>query len=357
MLTVIPTIDVEAVHGKRPFEQLVLGDFGGDKSWGVFRQAEIFSKFGIAATFFVDVYEYTMWGEKPLRDVCRRLIDLGQDVQLHTHPGWRIDDQDSHWLQEHRRDNSYLGPEFDFMAKLSFEQQKQVLEHGIELLEKWTGHRPIAHRSGGYSINQDTIAALSMVGIPVDSSMNCSHSNSTLTWSQNAIIEREGLVELPVTVGEYVANAGVGSVKYPFYRRLMKTDLDIFDTEEFVCYARQALDQDLRLMNLFMHSYSLVDLTKGWSRLNPDPEDAVKLETTIEHLAEMDNIQFMSCKSFYEAYKSQPEIFQGSDSVPEIPLKLPKMIRYGGRRLSRYKKKMSTLIEKRLTGNTGNAIV
>jgi hypothetical protein len=276
---------------------------------------------------------------------------MGQDVQLHTHPGWRVDDQDSHWLQEHRKANSYLGPELDFMAKLSFEQQKQVLEHGIELLKKWTGQRPVAHRSGGYSINQDTISALLAVGIPVDSSMNCSHPNSVVTWAQNAIIEKDGLVELPVTVGEYVACAGVGSVRFPFYRRLMKTDLDIFSSEEFICFARQALDQDVRLMNLFMHSYSLIDLTKGWPRLKPDPEDAAKLETTIKDLTEMDGIQFMTCKSFHEAYKRRPEMFKGPDSVPEIPLKLPKMIRYGGRRLTRYKKRVSALIEKRLTGN------
>jgi hypothetical protein len=234
------------------------------------------------------------------------------------------------------------------MAKLSFEQQKQVLEHGIDLLEKWTGQRPIAHRSGGYSINQNTISALSAVGIPVDSSMNCSHPNSVVTWSKNAIIEKDGLVELPVTVGEYVAYAGVGSVKFPFYRRLMKTDLDIFSSEEFICYARQAFDQDLRLMNLFMHSYSLIDLTKGWSRLQPDPYDKAKLEATIEHLAKMGNVQFMNCRAFYEAYNTSPEMFQGSDLVPKIPLKISKMIKYGGRRLIRNKRNISLLIKKRL---------
>jgi len=227
------------------------------------------------------------------------------------------------------------------MAKLSFEQQKEVLEHGIELLEKWTGKRPVAHRSGGYSINQDTIAALAAVGIPIDSSMNCSHSNSIVTWSCNAIVEKDGIVELPVTVGEYVASARLGAIKLPFYRRLMKTDLDIFSCEEFLCYIRGALRHDVRLMNLFMHSYSLIDLTRGWTRLKPDPHDACKLEKILELLSERNDVKFMSCASFYKQYLKDPDVFQGTDLVPAIPLEWKKMLKYGARRLKRYVKSLA----------------
>ncbi len=338
MLIVLPTIDVEGVHGDKPFEQMVIGDLNDAQNWGVFRQAEIFNRFGISATFFVDVYEYTMWGEKPWREVCQQLVDRGQDVQLHSHPGWRIDPRDAPWLQRHRHRYSYLGSEFDFMAKLPFEQQKKVLEHGVELLEKWIGKRPIAHRSGGYSINQDTIAALAAVGIPIDSSMNCSHPNSILTWSKNAIIKRSGIVELPVTVGEYVASAGFGTIKFPFYRRLMKTGLDIFSCDEFLFYCQEALNHGVKLLNLFMHSYSLIDLTRGWGRLKPDTHDAYKLEKILELLSKRQDVQFMSCTSFYKEYQKDPSIFQGSDLVPEIPLKWKKMLKYGTRRLKRYVK-------------------
>ena len=346
MLTVIPTIDVEAVHGKEPFKQMIIGDFGGGGTWGVYRQAEIFTKYGISATFFVDVYEYTMWGEDALREVCCRLLDMGQDVQLHTHPGWRKDPEDPAWLQKYRHEASYLGSDLDFMTKLSFEQQKNVLEHGMELLHKWTGKVPIAHRSGGYSINQDTLSALSAVGIPVDSSMNCSHPNSVVTWSKNAIVEKSGIIELPVTVGEYVASLGLGSVRLPVYRRLMKTDLDIFSTEEFLIYSSKALVQGIRLMNIFMHSHSLIDLTKGWAHLQPDPRDTHKFEETLDRLSSLSEVQFLNCSSFYESYQASPKSYLGSDNIPEIPLKWSKALKYGLRKI----KNLSKIPLKKLQG-------
>ncbi len=59
-MIIIPTIDVEGVHGLRPLQQLILGEVGEQETWGPFRQAQIFQRFGIRATFFVDVYEHTL---------------------------------------------------------------------------------------------------------------------------------------------------------------------------------------------------------------------------------------------------------------------------------------------------------
>ena len=42
MLTVIPTIDVEGVHGSDPFNQMIIGNIGDKESWGIYRQAKIF---------------------------------------------------------------------------------------------------------------------------------------------------------------------------------------------------------------------------------------------------------------------------------------------------------------------------
>ena len=339
-MIVIPTIDVEATHGSNPFKQLAIGDFGGNQTWGVYRQAEIFNKYKISATFFIDVYEYTMWGEECWREMCRRLIDMGQDVQLHTHPGWRIDPLDFNWLQKIRHEKSYLGSELDLMAKLSFDQQKQVLSHGVELLERWIGQKPIAHRSGGYSIDQNTIKALKDVGIPIDSSMNVSHPNSIVTWSNNAIVENDGVIELPITIGQYVTSIGINPLKFPFYKRLMKTGLDIFSVSEFCEYAIKNSSFKNSFMNLFMHSYSFVNIDKGYDKLKPEPNKVKRLEKTLRLLSEMPNVQFMSCRSFYEEYKKNPHAFHGEDIVPEIQLHYQKMLRYGIKRVSRVTKQL-----------------
>ena len=84
----------------------------------------------------------------------------------------------------------HYGADKDLMTKLSLDEQTNVLEHGMEMLYKWTGVYPIAHRSGGYSVNKDTLRALKSVGIPIDSSMYYGHPNSHETWSRNAIIKR-----------------------------------------------------------------------------------------------------------------------------------------------------------------------
>ena len=62
MFYIIPTIDVEGVHGQTPFEQMILGRVS-DKEWGIKLLAEIFNKYDVQATFFVDVFEYTLWGK------------------------------------------------------------------------------------------------------------------------------------------------------------------------------------------------------------------------------------------------------------------------------------------------------
>jgi len=61
---VIPTVDVEAAHGSDPFNQMILGTCLDGSKWGVFKIAEAFYTRGISGTFFVDVYEDVLWGEK-----------------------------------------------------------------------------------------------------------------------------------------------------------------------------------------------------------------------------------------------------------------------------------------------------
>src|SRR5690606_21478676 len=132
----------------------------------------------------------------------------------------------------------FLGPSKDLMGKLSYEEQLSVLLHGSDLLEAWTGRRPVAHRSGGYSIDQNTVRALVSAGIPLDSSMNCEHSNSKLVWARNRIVEADGIVELPVTVADFVIDVRLGGYSSRVRSRRVKTDLNAFMLEDFHAYIR-----------------------------------------------------------------------------------------------------------------------
>lgn len=316
MLTIIPTIDTEGVHGQRPFHQMVLGEVeGADEGWGVYRLADIFARHQVPATFFVDVYELSLWGEAPLRDVCVRLGQRGFDVQLHTHPGWRDDPHDFDWLRAHKREQSFLSQDKDFMVKLSMAEQADLLGRGMDLIESWTGKRPVAHRSGGYSINEDTLTALRQVGLPLDSSMHWRHPHSAVTWSRNAVVERDGLIEIPVTLIDYVFSLpGAGTL----YRKSMKTDVDTCSLNELLAYVDQARRSGIKVMNLFMHSYSLLEFDADYRSFRPQPGDEAKLDAFFAAVADMDDVRVMDCAGVLECYRIAPEEFHGPDVVPEI---------------------------------------
>jgi peptidoglycan/xylan/chitin deacetylase (PgdA/CDA1 family) len=316
MLTIVPTIDTEGVHGQRPFRQMVLGEIeGSSEDWGVYRLADVFARHGAPATFFVDVYELSLWGEDVLRDVCVRLNDRGFDVQLHTHPAWRDDPHDFDWLRQLKQQKSYLAQEKDFMVKLARDEQVQLLRQGMDFLESWTGKRPVAHRSGGYSINEDTIEALRLAGIQLDSSMHWGHAHSQVAWSRNAVVERAGLLEIPVTLIDYVFSLpGAGTL----YRKSMKTDIDTCSLEELLAYVEQARELGLTVMNLFMHSYSLLRFDADYRHFRPEPADEAKLDGFFAAVRRMDGVRIMDCAGLLERYRQAPAEFSGPDRVPEI---------------------------------------
>jgi hypothetical protein len=316
MVTIFPTIDVEGVHGHRPFEQMVLGEVDDSETWGVYRLAETFKQWNISATFFVDCYEHTFWQEPALEEVCIRLLDLGQDVQLHTHPSWRDDKRDFDHVREMKRTQSYLPQNLDFMAKLTLDQQMSVLNDGIDLLHKWTGKKPIAHRSGGYSVNQDTITALRNVSIPIDSSVNRNHPNTQLDWTTNGVIERHGVIQVPVTLYDCLFLPISNRKNIKIWSKRRKTDLDVCTLADLSWYVEAAERLNLKIMNLFMHSYSLLKYDNGFRSISPNPHQLQKLDSFLRYGSENSDVQFMNMTEFLEQYNKSPEEFIGSDVVP-----------------------------------------
>ena len=196
---IFASVDVEAAHGKSPFEQMILGRCDNGQNWGTFQIAQALEDIGSTGTFFVDIYEDVLWGTHRMKTLCQDLTARGHDVQLHTHPSWRIDPRDSSDLNDFKASRSRFPPEKDFMTKLTLDEQIAFIKEGKMMLENWLDRPVLAHRSGGYSINDDTIAALRANNIMIDSSMNGSHTNSKINWSKNRIVERDGMLELPVT--------------------------------------------------------------------------------------------------------------------------------------------------------------
>lgn len=332
MLTILTTVDTEGFHGDSPFERFILGKVDGSaEEWGVFRILDICRRHEAGVTFFVDVYESLYWGEDKFCDLTRRLSDMGADVQLHTHPEFRGPRSAAGTLTAAERilgngaqkEKTGRGP----MTALSCEQQRLFLQAGIDMLVRWTGIMPVGHRAGGYAINKDTVRALREAGIPLDSSMNVSHSNSKLTWSRNAVIEHDGVVEFPVTVQNYAFGR--------HYARLFKTDLNSCSLGELLAYVDHAVEHGLALMNLFLHSYSLVRFDRGFKWFGPDLANARKLELFFAIVRKRDDVRLMSCAQALKRYRIAPVEFAGADAVPERNI-VPMLFRAGLRKARRY---------------------
>lgn len=314
MLTIVPTVDTEGFHGSAPFERFILGKVdGSDEEWGAFRIQDICRCNSASATFFTDVTESIYWGENKFRDLTRRLADGGADVQLHTHPEYRGPKESASRQPAAER---ILGPSAGRirgpMTGLTFDQQRAFLEVGVDMIKRWTGTAPVAHRSGGYAINADTVRALSAVGIPLDSSMNSSHANSKITWSRNAIVERDGVVELPVTIQDYTLGLAGADV----YRRAIKTDINACSVSELVAYVDDTVASGVTLMNLFMHSYSLLRFDRRYRRFSPDRGAARRLDRFLALMRKRGDVRVMTCAQVLARYRKSPSEFIGPDLVP-----------------------------------------
>lgn len=317
-LVVTPTVDVEGMHGDLPYEKMALGRLGAKEDWGALRLGRIFRRWGISATFFLDVYEYTFWGEEVIRGLGEGLLDLQQDVQLHTHPAWRDDLADRYHphLRRMKVDHGFLSQKEDMMAKLPLDRQVVVLEKGIECFRKWFGFRPSSHRSGGYSINADTVSALRDCQIRIDSSMYAGHPNTRLSWSNNQIVSHDGIWELPVSVADYLFQPipGIRSV----YRKRLKMDLDTSTLDEMMAFVAQGRMSGVAYMNVFMHSYSLLEFDRHFRHFCPSVRKEQMLVQFLGRCSEMPGVEFRSCEGWRPVLDRELSNSVGTDEVPGI---------------------------------------
>jgi len=88
------TVDVECSMGgawgnaaRRPVSperRMICRNKEGE--WGVGFLAAELGRYGFRGTFFTEMFAATVFGEEALRPVVGRLLEAGQDVQLHLHP-------------------------------------------------------------------------------------------------------------------------------------------------------------------------------------------------------------------------------------------------------------------------------
>lgn len=138
----------------------MMGEYG-DKRLGVPLICDILKRFNLVATFFLEPFNDELGYPGETEPVARYLVEHGQDVQLHIHPN-----HVSYGLHKAGKPHQRT----DQMADLDRERQKELIIRGSDLLEKWTGTRPIAFRAGNMGASEETLFAMSDAGLWIDSS-------------------------------------------------------------------------------------------------------------------------------------------------------------------------------------------
>lgn len=151
---------------------------------------------GLVATFFVEPFGASYFGEAGLAEVCRFLQERGHDLQLHAHPVQRCVD----W---HSRGEPRLP---DDMAAYSTAAQVALLRQGLSTLSRCGVRRDavLAFRAGNFGASNDTWRAMASTGLVVSSNFNLCYLDKScrILWPSpaNALFDTgAGVHELPVT--------------------------------------------------------------------------------------------------------------------------------------------------------------
>jgi len=299
------TIDTEAAHGDLPVDRMIWGKLDGVKGeYGIGLIADICQQHGVPATFFLDVYEYSYYGEQAMKDVAIYLDKRGFDVQLHTHPAWYPDDRDSPIIRDVKRKKSCFSENKYWMRMNSFDEQVDILRHGKELLEKWINKPVVAHRAGAYALNLDTLKALKEVGISIDSSMHFGHPNCYVNYSINQTVACDGILEIPITgfFREVIWNA---LFKYKHPVRFCATNINGTAADEILSFTKQAEFYDAKVVVLFLHSYSFVKFNHNFTKFKINT-NAIENFKKVLYEFQNENHIFVNSRDLVELYKDSP---------------------------------------------------
>jgi len=145
----------------------MMGEYGQNK-FGLPLICDILERNNLKATFFLEPFNDDLGYPGETEPIACFLVDQGQDVQLHVHPN-----HVSYGL--HKAGKPYQ--QTDQMAELSPERQKELIKSGADLLEAWTGTRPIAFRAGNMGASEETLSVLPETGLWIDSSYTFPYVN------------------------------------------------------------------------------------------------------------------------------------------------------------------------------------
>lgn len=230
----------KGLNAEENFRVAVMGKVA-DGEWGIGHQMRRLGAHGLKGVFFVEALSSHLFGLDSLKRVVDPILTAGHEVQLHLHTEWLK------WIEKDlvgaRRGAN--------IADFSFEDQRRLLELGVEALEAAGAPRPVAFRAGNYGAGNETLKALASLGIVYDSSYNEPYRGGTCRIRTDAPLNRpvrlDGLVEVPITWFE----------DYPGHTRALQ--VCAASAAELETVARQSLAQRRPTIVVVSHCFELLN--------------------------------------------------------------------------------------------------
>ena len=282
MLNVVVTIDVEnpqTDYRNGRVTSNLIDPFIYNELYGVSKLTEIFALFDIKGVFFVATSEKYIFGEEYYKTLCIDLHSKGHELAVHSHPEWISRDGRIH------------------MWQYSYSEQLSMLSEMKQDIQKWSGSHPISHRAGAYGADENTLRALKSLNLAVDSSNFAEHKNCKIQLCYNQVVRTNGLIEFPVTGFHKIKRLNLRWLKIAFSKDFVKTDIETCTLEELKWYVEYAIHKNLKIVNLFMHSYSLFNL-QALPKITPNNNEN-KLISLLEYLKKNPNIQVTTLKNLH----------------------------------------------------------
>ena len=250
-LNVYITVDTETWCGgwdniDQKFPQAFNNYIYGRTSKGDFGlpfQLKLLNEYGLKAVFFVEPLFSMRFGKSYLEEVVGLVLEANQSVELHIHPEWTDESKEVIFPNiKNKREH---------LKFFTFEEQKELISLGIELLKNAGCENITAFRAGSFGANDDTLRAAQACGLMFDSSYNfCIPECEIKAFSDiHQPKTFDQITEVPMTT--FIDGAG----------KRRHAQLTACSYAEIKSSLKQAYKQQWQSYVLLSHSFELMKLT------------------------------------------------------------------------------------------------
>ena len=201
LLDVYITVDTEIwcdgwnnIDAKFPdaFNKYIYGKTsGGD--YGLPFQLELLKQHNLKAVFFVEPLFATRFGMNALQEIVDLIGEYGQSIELHLH---------TEWIDESRQPIfPHIKEKREHIKDFDLQQQSELIALGKHLLHR-TGCNSIhAFRAGSFGANDNTLKAVALNNINIDSSYNYCMDECEISVFEDIqqSVQTQEIIEAPMT--------------------------------------------------------------------------------------------------------------------------------------------------------------